>query len=80
MAGVVGETLGAGQQRLPLRIGQSTALPVGAGILAAVVEEADVVVPVFQGFDRLFDELVEFAQVVGEIFGDVEVHAVVSVG
>ena len=44
VAGGVGPAARLGEQRLPLAAGQAAAVPVGAGVLAAVVEEADVVV------------------------------------
>ncbi len=42
--GGVGAAAGLVQQRLPLVVGQTAAFPVGARVLAPVVEEADVVV------------------------------------
>ena len=44
VAGVVGAAAHLAEQRLPLLVGQAAALPVGAGVLPAVVEEAVVVV------------------------------------
>ena len=44
VAGRVGPAAGLAQQRLPLVVGQPAAVPVGAGVLAAMVEEALVVV------------------------------------
>src|SRR5690606_16618732 len=41
-----------------------------------MVEEAEVVVLVFEGSDHPLDEIVEFEQVVGELLGNVEVHGV----
>ncbi len=40
----IGTAPGLGEQRLPLLPGQAAPLPVGARVLAAVIEEADVVV------------------------------------
>ena len=44
------------QQLLPLVVRQAAALPVGAGVLAAVVEEADVVVLLLERLDLRLDE------------------------
>ena len=74
VAGRVGASAGLAQQRLPLLVGKSAAVPVGAGVLAAVVEEADVVVLLFERLDLTLDELVELDEVLRQIRGDVEVH------
>ena len=44
VAGLVGQPTGLAEQRLPLVVRQAAAIPVGAGVLPAVVEEPDVVV------------------------------------
>ena len=44
VAGGVGAAARLGEQRLPLAAREAAALPVGARVLAAVIEEADVVV------------------------------------
>ena len=49
VAGGVGPAAHLAEQRLPLLVGQAAALPVGAGVLAAVVEEAVVVVLLWRG-------------------------------
>ena len=46
--GRVGPAPGLAQQRLPLAVRQSAAVPVGPGVLAAVVKEPDVVVLLLQ--------------------------------
>src|SRR5262249_29684451 len=73
--GGVGPTSRLTQQRLPLVVGEPAAVPVGAGVLATVVEEADVVVLLLERLDLPLDEVVELVEVVGEILGQLEVHA-----
>ena len=51
VTGLVGDVAHLAQQRLPLLVGQAAAIPVGAGVFAAVVEEADVVVLVLDRLD-----------------------------
>src|SRR6516165_10144922 len=74
VAGRVGPAPRLGEQRLPVAAGQPAAVPVGPGVLPAVVEEPDVVVLHFQRPDLALDELVEFGQVILQVFGQVEVH------
>src|SRR5262249_39467983 len=62
------------QQRLPFLAGQPAAVPVRAGILAPVVEEPDVVVLALQRADLPLDELVQLAEVGGQVRRDIEVH------
>ena len=73
--GGVGAPHRLGQQGLPLAAGQATAVPVGAGILAPVIEEPDVVVLLLEGAYLPLDELVQFGEVGGQIGRDLEVHA-----
>ena len=75
MAGVVGAPLRLAQQRLPLLARQAVAVPVGARVFAAVVEEADVVVLLLERLDLRLDEAVEFVQVGGESWRKVEIQA-----
>ncbi len=74
MARGVGPPARLAQQRLPLRVGQAAAVPVGARILPTVIEETDVVVLLLERPNLTLDELVELIQVVGEVFGNVEIH------
>ena len=74
VAGGVGPPAGLAEQRLPLLVGQPAAVPVGAGVLPAVVEEADVVVLLLERLDLAFDELVELGEVGDEVGWQVEVH------
>ena len=72
--GGVGKPAGLAEQRLPLLVGQAAALPVGAGVLPAVVEEADVVVLLLERTDLPLDEVVELVEVRGKVLGQFEVH------
>jgi hypothetical protein len=74
VAGRVGAPARLGQQRLPLAAGQPAAVPVGPGVLPAVVEEPLVVVLPLERLDLALDELVEFGQVVAQVLGEGEVH------
>src|SRR3546814_19460285 len=51
------------QQRLPLVTRQTLIVPVGAAMLAAMVEEADIVVSCLKRLDLGSDEGVEFVQI-----------------
>ena len=75
MPRLVGEPLGVREQVLPLVVRQPTAIPVGAGVLPAVVEEPDVVVLLLERLDHLLDEVVELVEVGRQIGRDREVHA-----
>ena len=75
MAGLVGGAPRLAQQRLPLFVRQSAAIPVGARRLAPVIEETDVVVPVLERLDLALDEAVELDQIVGDVLRDIEIHA-----
>ena len=61
-AGVVSEPLCRVQQGLPHGVRKAVAVPVSAGVLASVVEEAHVVVLLLQRLDHSFDELIEFGE------------------
>ena len=74
VTGLVGETPHLGEQRLPVIVREPTPIPVGAGVLATVVEDADVVVDLLEGTNRRLDEPVELGQIVRDIGRDVEVH------
>src|SRR4051794_34709163 len=75
MPGGVGAAAGLAQQRLPFEIGQAAAFPVGAGVLATMIEETDVVVREFERSYLTLDEVVEFGEVRDQVGGDLEVHA-----
>src|SRR5262245_8677223 len=80
MAGLVGAALHLGQKLFPFMARLAVIVPVGAGMLAAMVEEADVVVFALERPDLALDELVELAQIGRDLRGDVEVHGVASAG
>ncbi|OIQ64663.1 hypothetical protein GALL_537860 [mine drainage metagenome] len=69
VAGLVGDLAGLGQQLLPLVTGQAVAIPVRAGVLAAMVEKPDVVVAVLDRLDLGLDEGVELGQIGGQLGG-----------
>src|SRR5205823_14166430 len=74
VAGGVGPAAHLGQQRLPLLAREAAAVPVGPGVLPAVVEEADVVVLFLARLDLLGDEVVELGEVGDDVGRQFEVH------
>ena len=74
MAGLVGAAAHLGQKRLPFVARLAVIVPVGAGMLAAMVEEADIVVLALERPDLALDEGVELAQIGRDIGGNVEIH------
>ena len=76
MAGGVGAFAGLAQQGLPFLLRQAAGLPVGAFVLAPMVEVFDVVVLLLQRLDLRLDEGVEFGQIGDEVGGQIEVHGV----
>ena len=62
------------EQLFPLFIGEAAAIPVGARVLATMIEETDVVVFLLERLDLAFDELVQLDEVGGEILWNLEVH------
>jgi hypothetical protein len=74
MAGRVGPATGLGQKRLPFRAGQALIVPIGAGVLAAMVEEADIVVGPLQRLDLGLNETVQLTQIGDQVSGQGEVH------
>src|SRR5439155_26661698 len=74
VAGRVGATPRLGEERFPPLVRQTAALPVGAGVLAAMVEEADIVVGLLERLDLALDELVQLDEVLRQIFRNGEVH------
>ena len=77
-AGFVGACARFAEQRFPLAARQPVVVPVGARVLAAVVEEADIVVLLLERLDLPVDEGVELAQVGRDLRGNVEIHGVSS--
>ncbi len=49
-------------------------VPVGAGMLAAMIEEADIIVLALERPDLPVDELVEFGDVGRDVGGNIEIH------
>ena len=74
MAGLVGAAAHLGQQLFPFVARLAVVVPVGAGMLAAMVEEADVVVLALERPDLALDEVVELDQVGRDVGGNVEIH------
>jgi len=72
--GSVGAAPRLAQQRFPLLVGQAAAVPVGACVLAAVIEEAIVVVLMLQRHDLALNELIKLGQCVRNFLGNVEIH------
>ena len=78
VARLVGAALHLGEQLLPFVARLAVIVPVGAGMLAAMVEEADVVVLALQRPDLALDELVQLAQIGRDLRGNVEIHGASS--
>src|SRR5262245_51593655 len=74
MAGGVSQILGLAQQRFPFMPRQAAILEISARPFAAVVEEADIVVGVFQRLDLALDETVEFGEIGCEVGRQVEIQ------
>src|SRR5882757_8965232 len=74
MARLVGATAHLGQKRLPFVARLAVIVPVGAGMLAAMVEEADVVGLALQRPDLALDEGVELPKIGRNLRGNVEIH------
>src|SRR5260370_25201957 len=74
MARLVGTAAHLGQKRLPFVTRLAVIVPVGAGVLAAMVEEADIVVLALERPDLTLDEGVEFAEMRRDLRGNVEIH------
>src|SRR5713226_2693697 len=74
MSGLVGTAAHLGQKRLPFMPRLAVIVPVGAGVLAAMVEEADIVVLALERPDLALDERVELSQIRRDVGGNVEIH------
>ena len=70
----VGPLARLAQQVLPLVARQALIVPVGARMLAAMVEEADIVVLAHQRPDLAHDEFFELDQIGRDVGGNVEIH------
>jgi hypothetical protein len=80
MTGFVGDRARFGEQCLPVLARQTVVVPVGARMFAAMIEEPDVIVAVLDRHDLLFDELIEFVEIVLQFFRNLEVHGVSLLG
>ena len=78
MAGVVGEVLGLAQQHFPFVPRQAAVVEIGARPFAAVIEEADVVVGLFERLDLARDEAIEFGEIGDQIGRQVEIQGGLS--
>src|SRR5580700_6733255 len=74
MACGVGKVFRFPQQRLPFMPRQSTIVEIGARPFAAMIEEADVVVGLFQRFDLARDEAVEFVEIGDQVGRQCKIH------
>src|SRR5690606_30291137 len=72
-----GATAHLAEQRLPFMARQALIVPVGAGMLAAMIEKALIVVLRLKRLDLRFDEGVEHLQIVGDLPGDRKIHVAV---
>src|SRR5690606_35282541 len=77
-AGFIRQALDLVEELLPLLVRQTAAVPVGAGILPAMVEETDVVVLLLERFDGGLDEVVETVEQLLDVLGNFEVHGAPS--
>ena len=73
-AGLVGAPAHLAEQVLPLPPRDAAVVPVGARILAALVEVLDVFA--FQRFDLGLDERVHLGEQAGKMVGEAEIHGV----
>ena len=69
VSGGIGAGSGLAQQVLPLMARQALVLEIGPGIFAAVIEEADIIIRLFERLDLAGDEIIEFGQIGQEIVG-----------
>jgi len=74
MAGSVGAVTGLSKQRFPFGSRQTVVVPICSAVLAAMIEEALVVIPRLQRFDLCLDEAVQFGQVFDELGGQGKIH------
>ncbi len=74
MPGLVGAALGFAEQFLPFGTWQALIVEIGARPFTAMVEEADIVVLLFERPDLVFDELIQHGQIIGNVLRDVEIH------
>ena len=73
-ARLVGAAAHLGEQVLPVLARHTTIFEIRAGVFTAVVEEAHIVVLLFERLDLGVDEVIDFAEDLLDVLGDVEVH------
>ncbi len=78
MPGRVGEVLRLAQQRFPFMPGQAALVEIGPRPFAAMIEEADVVIGLFQRLDLARDESIEFVEISDQIGRQVEIQGSLS--
>src|SRR4030095_8632507 len=78
MAGGISQILRLAQQRFPFMPRQAAILKIRARPFAAVIEETDVVVGVFQRLDLARDEAVELVKIGREVGRQVEIQGGLS--
>jgi hypothetical protein len=74
--GGVGEVFCLAQQGFPFVPRQPAVFEIGARPFAAMIEEADVVIGLFQRLDLACDEAIEFAEVGHEVGLQIEIQGV----
>src|SRR5436189_2703607 len=79
-AGFVRAAAHLSQEVVPLLARHTTVLEVGALVLAAVIEETDVVVPLLQRLDLRLDKVIEVLQQRLDVLWDIKVHGVAPYG
>src|SRR5271157_3743944 len=70
----IGEILGLAQQRFPFMPRQAAIVEIGARPFAAVIEEADVVVGLFQRLDLARDEAIELVEIGDQVGRQCEIQ------
>src|SRR5439155_8526500 len=78
MTGGIGKVFHLAQQRFPFMPRQPAIVEIGARPFATVVEEANIVVGLFQRLDLARDETVEFSEIGDEVGGQVEIQGGLS--
>ena len=74
VSGFVGKIFHPAQQRLPFWPRQSTMLEISARPFAAVIEEADVVIGLFNRLDLARDELVQLGEIGDQVGRQCEIQ------
>ena len=78
MTSLIGAAFGFTQEGFPFRAGQAVILKIGAGIFAAMVEKADIVVCLLEWMDFSFNERILFFEIGLQISWDIEIHESLS--